>query len=276
MTAVLPGIRDEPGDGHDQGDGHGDEAWNRPAVPGWGLWFDLTPPELVNARRVKVVRRWIAAGLVVVVLAIAGAWFLSTMRAGHAGDAVADEQARTSGLQASQRRYAAVTTLTGATAAIDQQLAGLMTDDVDTSAVIGALRSTLPATVRLEQVQLSIDSATAGAAAKTGTAGALESSTDPQVGTVTLSGTAGGVDGVAQYVAALGSTAGFTDVVPTSSSGTDKGFTFSISLNVTDKVLTHRYDLTSATGKAAAGKSAAGRSAAAATPGPTSTTGAAR
>lgn len=242
MTAVLPGMTEEDGE----------QSWGRPAVPGWGLWFDLTPPELVNARRVRTLRRWIAAGLVVVVGLVAGAWFLSTMSAGHANSALADEQSKTAALRSAQQRYTVVTTLTGATTTIQQQLGTLLADDVDTSALLGSLRSALPSGVRLERVQLSVDAETNRAAAA-GDAASLDTSGHPHIGTVTLSGTASGVDGVATYVSALGRTKGFTDVVPTSSSGGEKGFTFSITLALTDQVLTHRFDTAAASASPGAG-----------------------
>ena len=240
MTALLPGgVREDPDDG--SGDDSGDVAWTRPRVPGWDLWFDLTPPELVNARRVRVLRRWIGVGLVGIVLVVLGGWFLTTMSAGRANSALADEQARTTGLQASQRSYAAVVGVTGATTQVRQQLAGLLAEDVDTSGVLGALRAALPGTVSLQQVQLTVDANTGAAAGGADTS--LDTSGRPHIGTVTLTGKAGTVDGVAAYVAALGRVPGLTDVVPTSSASSDTGYTFTVTAAVTDRVLTHRFEV---------------------------------
>ena len=53
------------------------QPWN--GMPGWGIVADLTPPELIASRHLKVLRKWIVLGLVVLVLAcVAG--YVSTAR----------------------------------------------------------------------------------------------------------------------------------------------------------------------------------------------------
>ena len=47
------------------------QLWS--TMPGWGIAADLTPPELINSRALKTLRKWLGAGLVVLLLAcIAG------------------------------------------------------------------------------------------------------------------------------------------------------------------------------------------------------------
>ena len=48
------------------------QLWS--TMPGWGIAADLTPPELINSRALKTMRKWLGAGLVVLLLACVGGY----------------------------------------------------------------------------------------------------------------------------------------------------------------------------------------------------------
>ena len=47
------------------------------AMPGWGIAADLIPPELINARQLKVLRKLMAAGIVALLVVCAGGYYLA-------------------------------------------------------------------------------------------------------------------------------------------------------------------------------------------------------
>lgn len=229
--------------------------------PGWGVFADLTPPELISARRAGVMRRWMLLALVLVVVLVGLGYVASIVNAGRANSALADEQSVTAQLTTEQNKYNGVTRINGAISTVQGELATLMTGDVEMARLIDTVRSPLPRTMAIATLSLTVNDAAATAGGGTGSS--LDTSGEPVVGRVTLSGTAKGVRDVAAYVTALNATKGVVDVLPSSNSSSADGYAYTISLGVTDQVLSHRYDVTPKAKPTGA-------------PGPSPTTGAAR
>jgi hypothetical protein len=205
-------------------------------MPGWGIAADLTPPELINSRELKKLRKWIGAGLVVLLLACTGG-YLAASRQNHAAAAdLAEVNAQTFQLQAGVRKYASVTQIQGNVTQIQAQIATLMGGDVDLVAVMGRIHSGLPAkmTISSEAVTISL----AAAAAPAGTAAASAT-----IGTVTIAGTGRALDDLATYVEKLQAIPGVTDVNPTTNVLSGGTTHYSMTLTLTAAALSHRFDV---------------------------------
>ena len=89
----------------------------RGCCPGWGIAADLIPPELINARQLKVLRKLLALGVVALLIACAGGYYLAARENSSATSALASVQDRTAQLQAEGRGYADVVAIQGSDAA---------------------------------------------------------------------------------------------------------------------------------------------------------------
>jgi hypothetical protein len=207
-------------------------------MPGWGIAADLTPPELINSRELKKLRKWIGAGLVVLLLACTGG-YLAASRQNHAAAAdLAEVNAQTFQLQAGVRKYASVTQIQGNVTQIQAQIAILMGGDVDLVALMGRIHSGLPATMTISSEAVTISLA-AAAAVPAGTALGASAT----IGTITVAGTGRALDNLATYVEKLQAIPGVTDVNPTTnvlSAGTTH---YSLTLTLTAAALSHRFDV---------------------------------
>ena len=220
--------------------------------PGWGIFADLTPPELHNARRLKSVRRLLVGVLVLVVLVVAAGYGFARWQSGNAARSLAVQQALTAQLQAQQLRYAPVVELQGSVAAVRAQLAGLMVSDVNFAELLDSIAGATPRTVAITSEQVTISNSAAAAAPAAAAGGSLDTSGIPQIGKVTLAGTVPGLAGFASYVGDLQNLYGFVDVTPGSTAITAGLVTFSITMSVTNQLLTHIYDIVPTTAAAPA------------------------
>jgi hypothetical protein len=238
MTAVGPQAR----------------IWN--TMPGWGIVADLTPPELTASRRLAVIRKALLAGMVslLVLLVLLVLLYGYTAHAKHvASNDLAEENSRTSQLLAEQHRYSDVTQLHASMTGIDAKIATLMTADVGFASTIGSLRSALPPTMALDDIEVKISPAgalavTAGSA-QAGTASSLDTSGHKSIGQVILNGSGHSLDDLPAYLANLRKITGVIDVVPVSNEVSGPSVQFNVTLSLTDEVLTHRFDASKVTGR---------------------------
>lgn len=274
MTAVLTGPQPNDPSSSTSGTTGPDPTGPAPDTyePGWMIYADLTPPELISARRLRALRRSMLLGLGALVVVIVLLFLATLVRGRQAADDLAREQAVSSQLVTQQARYGVVTQIEGSTAGVRAQLATLMADEVDVTGVLTSITATLPRGVALTAVQTTVN---AGGTAAGGSAGttSLDTSGAVQIGQVTLAGTAPGLESVSAYVDALSRRPGLVDVVPVTNQGTGTAFTFSITAAVTDAVLTDRYSVTPTVTPTA---TAAATPAATPAPSSAATTGAAR
>ena len=208
-------------------------------MPGWGIVADLTPPELAASRRLKVLKKLIAVGLVMVALLCVAGYAWAFLDHSSASDALDTSNARTTQLVAEQGKYAKVTQILATTDSVNQQIATVMTTEVDASLLLAKLRDTLPGTMSLTSMSVTLANTSATGS---GTS-SLDTSGRPVVGTVTVTGTAQRMADVATYVTLLSSVPGVVNVVPSSNnSAANGGAQWSMTLQVNDKLYTHRYD----------------------------------
>jgi hypothetical protein len=227
------------------------EVWN--SMPGWGIVANLLPPEIIAARRIRVLRKRIVTALIaVVVLCIAGYGY-AFWQAHTASSALDVERQATARLVQEQRRYAPVVKIQGSIALVNKQVSSLMGSDVDFAKLMSSIVKQEPAGLTLSQLSVTIDSGTAkggssGGAAGGTAGGVLDTSGRKHIGSIVLTGQAASVGQVADFVDKLSAVPGLVGVLPTSQQGGATGVQFSVQLIPTDQVLSHRYDSTTTIG----------------------------
>jgi Tfp pilus assembly protein PilN len=226
------------------------ELWS--TMPGWGIVANLIPPELLQARRARALRKMVTAVLcLLLVLAGAGTGY-AMYRSHQASQSLAAEQSRTSQLIIEKNRYSDVTEIQGNVTQVKGQLAMLMGMDVDAAAMIDSLLGQLPAGASVTQLALTLAAPTPTAANNNG-ASALDTSGQSHIGTITISGEALTVNDVALFVNRLSALKGLVTPYPTANTVNDTGVQFTVQLAVNDSVLSHRYDASSDAGSATGG-----------------------
>jgi len=226
------------------------ELWS--TMPGWGIVANLIPPELVQARRVRALRRLVAAVLSLLLVLAAGGYALAWYRNHQAADSLAAEQTRTSQLIAQQARYGEVTQIQGNVTKVRTELAILMGLDVDAAGLVGSLLAQLPPGSSITQLAVTVAPPTATAPNNIGASG-LDTSGQLHIGIVTMSGVARTVGDVAVLVDRLSAVKGVVAPYPSTNTVNDTGTQFTIQLSINDNLLTHRFDLSAAGSSSAAG-----------------------
>lgn len=219
------------------------ELWS--TMPGWGIVANLIPPEVLQARRVKAVRKLVAYLLCVLVLLAGIGYGFAFYRSQQAAETLAAEQSRTSQLLIQQKRYADVTLLQTSVAGVRTELSQLLGSDVDASALITSVLKQLPAGATVSQLAVTM-SPPAGQQAKVNPAsgtGSLDTSGRAHIGLMTVTGQALRVSDVSTLVDRLGALPGFIDPYPTSNTTNDKGTLFTIQFTIDDRLFSHRYDV---------------------------------
>lgn len=216
------------------------ELWN--SMPGWGIAADLTPAELINARQLTMIRRWLAAALVLVLLLCVSGWFYASRREAAAARALEKERAQTRQLQSQTNKYAGITTIQGTITKVQGDVAKLMAGDVALPKLLTQLRVALPTGMVIQTVAVTISTAAVAGTDPTG----LNNTGHPVIGSIALAGTARRIVDVATYVASLQTMTGVIDVVPLSNvrgkSGSSSYATYNITLDLTSALLSHRFD----------------------------------
>ena len=224
------------------------ELWS--TMPGWGIVANLIPPEVLQARRVRAVRKLVAYALCVLVLLAGVGYGFAWYHSQQAADALAAEQSRTSQLLAQQKRYADVTLLQGSVAGVRTELSRLLANDVDVSALMASILGQLPAGATVSQlaVTLSVPGQKGAAPNLAAGSGALDTSGRPHIGLISITGQAVRVSDVSTLVDRLSTLPGFLDPYPTSNTTNDKGTLFTVQFSINDRLFSHRYDVQSKTG----------------------------
>lgn len=219
------------------------ELWS--TMPGWGIVANLIPPEVLQARRVKAVRKLVAYLLCVLVLIAALGYGYAYYRSQQAAETLAAEQSRTSQLLVQQKRYADVTLLQTSVAGVRTELSELLASDVDVSALITSVLRQLPSGATVSQLAVTMQPPE-GQQAKVNPAsgtGSLDTSGRAHIGLMTVTGQALRVPDVSTLVDRLRVLPGFIDPYPTSNTTNDKGTLFTIQFTIDDRLFSHRYDV---------------------------------
>jgi hypothetical protein len=216
------------------------------AMPGWGIAADLIPPELINARQLKVLRKLMAAAVVALLAVCAGGYYLAARENSSASSDLASVQDRTAQLLGEGRGYADVVAIQGSVRQVQTQIAQVMSADVDLAALMGELRSNLPETMTISQEAITISTAGVAGAASIAAGSGLDTSGLPRIGTITMSGTGHTLDDLSDYIDRLHAVTGLVDVLPLSntiSASGKSGTQFSMTIGLTNALLSHRFDV---------------------------------
>lgn len=208
--------------------------------PGWGIAVDLTPVEIVNTRKVRSLKKMIVAALGLVLVLCVGATARTFLDKADAQDSYDAAQATTADLEAQAAKYADITAMQTAITQVGTQVATLMANDIDFVNLMARIRTALPPGVTINNVSIALAQQAATDPAADPAAAAVPGTT--VVGTITLSGSGGAIKDLATYVANLIRLKGVVDVVPTSTTKTETGMDYSLTMNITDTLFTHRFD----------------------------------
>jgi Tfp pilus assembly protein PilN len=204
---------------------------------------NLLPPEIVEGRRLARLKRVLGGALVVVTAGCAGGVVWAQAGVASAQDEVDAAQARAATLQAQQAKYAEVPRVTGLidTATTARQTA--MGQDVRWYGFLSELSMTTPKGVSLVSLEVALDDSSAPAGQP---AGPL---TPSGIGHVSFSGKADHFPDVAGWLDAVGSVHGLDGSTLQTATrgvagteGSTGPITFTSTVQVTSKALTHRYD----------------------------------
>ena len=208
------------------------QLWS--TMPGWGIAADLTPPELTNSRELKRLRRWLAAGLIVLLVVCIGGYVLAALRHSSASSALTKVQTQTVQLQAGVNKYADVTRIQVDVGQAQAQIATLMGNDVDLVKFMTRFRSALPASMVISTEAISISAGTGSTPTPSGL---------PTVAAIVIAGSGRTLDDLATYVENLTKIPGVVNVNPTTNVLTGHKASFSVSLNLTSAAFSHRFDV---------------------------------
>ena len=209
-------------------------AWQ--TRPGWGITVDLTPGEVVNARRVGVLKKLIAAGLVLVLCLCGAAVYMTLDEEWAAQDAYNAEQARTADLQREARQYSEITLMENTTLNIRGQIGALMADDVDFVNLMAKMRARAPEGVVITNLSILL-------AEDSGVPPVDQGGRPAAIGSAMISGRSESIGALSPFVKSLSMLRGVDEVVPTSNTKTDLGVEYTLSMDITDELYTHRFDV---------------------------------
>jgi Tfp pilus assembly protein PilN len=208
---------------------------------------DLLPDEVLDARRVRHVRRRVMLALVVLVLLMGGWDVYARMQTSKAQTDLTKIQNQTVGLRAREGSFAHLSAVQGETAAITDQLRKLTTSDLAWSSLLRTLNAQAPPGLAVTNVSGAMFAGGTGTRTTTqsGTAsggtGALDGSGQPPVGTLTVTGTATDERVIASYLDALGRVKGLAVPFLTNLGVQDGHLSFTANLVITTAALGGRW-----------------------------------
>jgi Tfp pilus assembly protein PilN len=220
---------------------------------------NLLPDEVVDARRVRHVRRRVVLAVIVLVLLLAGWDVYARMQTSKAQTNLTAIQNQTASLQARERTFAQVSTVQAQTAAITGQLHMLMTGDLAWSALLRTLNAQAPAGLTVTNVSGAMFASGAGtrsttqSGTATGGTGVLDGSGQTPAGTLTVTGTASDERVIASYLDTLGRVKGLAVPFLTNLGVQDRHLSFTANLVITTAALGGRWSGPSASPTTAPG-----------------------
>ena len=180
------------------------------------LFRSLLPPEVRAARGLKVVRRWLLVGLVVVAGLLVGAYAYSLLERGAAEAERGEAQAETAELQAEQERYSEVPVVLAALSDVELARQVGMFTEVSWKPYIDAFTAVIPSGVSLETISMS------GATPVLLAAPPESPLFSPSVALLNFTGRSVTIPDAAAWIDALDSIPGFADAWVASSARADE------------------------------------------------------
>jgi hypothetical protein len=215
--------------------------------PGWGIAVDLTPPQILKTRRVRTVRKLVAGGLGLIVVACVAGYFPAAHERAAAQDALAGVQQQTTQLHSDLAKYDSTTRIQSTVSGVRQQISTVMTGDVSTDELLARIHAALPADMTIQQASVTVSLAgVAGATPDAAGTPGLDDTSHPRIGDVTIGGTSRELADLSTFVERLQRLTGIVDVIPTTNAADKTGVQYGVTFGITDQLKTHAYDLTQA------------------------------
>ena len=214
-------------------------SWS--TMPGWNIVADMTPPELINMRWLGVLRRRIAAALVLVVVLCGVAYAYAYVQNGSASDAASAADFQTTNLNRATSAYLGITRIETTVTGIRSQVATVMANDVDVAHVISTIRGALPNTMSIQNLSLTLNPASTPSSG-------LDATGHSEIGSVTISGSGRTLDDLPTFVDRLAGIPGVVNVLPASNELNTGIAQFTLTVSLTDQLYSHRFDLTNTGG----------------------------
>ena len=211
----------------------------------------LLPPEILAARRARVVRSRVIAGLVAVAILLGGYYAFALYQVQEARESYDAAVAEQAALTAQQKDYNEVVQTQAQSTAISARLKTLLADDMRWAGLLGNLRgAAATAGITVTGVSGSLPNAEGGANAGANGQTALPgASTAKVVGTMTITGTGTSKDAVAKYIDELAKIDKFANPYLTSVTTEEGKVQFSAQLDITKQALGGRFTATTNGGK---------------------------
>jgi hypothetical protein len=206
---------------------------------------NLLPPEIVDSRRLVHFKRVLGGALVVVTAGCAGAVLWAQAGVASAQEELDAVQARAATLQAEVAKYAEVPRITRLIDTTTTARQTAMAQDVLWYGFLSELSMTTPKGVSLVNLEMTLDDNTAPSSAQDGPL------SPTGIGHVNFSGKANHFPDVAGWLDAVGSVHGLDGSTLQTATRGDAGsgstsadvpITFTSTVQVTSKALTHRFD----------------------------------
>lgn len=207
---------------------------------------NLLPPEIIESRTFQRTQRVLGAAVLLVLVALAGAYALAVRDTNAAADSLAVSKATGQTLRVEQAKFADVPRVYQAIDDAQSARQTAMGQDVEWSRYLADVSVAMPANVWLTSLDLSLGTAIpiAGAAPAPAVGGALVAAAG--VGTVTFAGTAIDHPDVAAWLVTLGREKAATDAYFSTSArakiGTKDVVNFSSTAGLDSTALSHRFD----------------------------------
>jgi Tfp pilus assembly protein PilN len=201
---------------------------------------NLIPGEIVEARRVRKIKRVVLSALAGVVVLLAAWYGVSYYQTSMARGDLSRAEQRAEALRREQKAFDELVRTQAESQAIRAQLSVLLANDLQWAGLVTAVRAAAPAGVEIIGLTCSV-AQTGGQPARNAGGELPNRGAEPVIGTVTVTGLASSKPSVAAYVDALGTVAGLANPLLNSATQEGSRVRFTVDLNITRAALGGRF-----------------------------------
>jgi Tfp pilus assembly protein PilN len=198
---------------------------------------NLLPDEIVESRRVRVIRRNVVSALVLLVLLLTAWSAMANYRATVAADRLTYAEQDVQRVVEQQEAFSEVVRIEAEATTMQAQLATLLADDLRWSTLLSSVQTAAPGGVQLTGVWGALSPEENGAPAAT----PAPDSADLSIGILTVSGSAPDETAVATYVDALAELAGVAHPLLSTATLKDGVVEFRVQVDITASALGGRH-----------------------------------
>jgi Tfp pilus assembly protein PilN len=196
----------------------------------------LLPPEVAVEAKTRSQRRLLGLVLILVIVAVAGAYAGVTYLSAAEDAKLATAQAETAALLAEQAQYAEISSAQAKVGGITASRKSAMASEIDWMTYLDSIGDTLPQDARITSIVVTSESPLTPLAVPSGP---LDTA---RVAEIVLTASTKDVPDIVQWISALSTLKGFTDATPTNVVSSDDGYQATFTVHVDDRALAHRFD----------------------------------